>query len=329
MLKKIIAWVMMVMLVLAISAVSWAASSGGPKAKKQVLCTTFPMYLITKNITKESKTVEVELMLPAAMGCPHDYTLKPQDMQKLARADVLVVNGLGLEEFLGAPVDKANPKLKTIDSSAGIKELLNYSEMGEDHHEDHEKDGREDHAAEEHEHHHHEGVNPHLFASPRRMAMLAENIARQLNEQDPKNTALYTRNAREYAAEMNNLADALVKLGKRLKNNRIVTQHGAFDYLAHDMGLEIVAVVAAHAGQEPSAADMLAIVKTIREKKVGAIFTEPQYPQQIGKRLAQEAGISMDILDPVANGPENAGMDYYQRMMWKNMGALEKNLGVQ
>lgn len=325
--KKIITWIMPVLLILAVGAAGWAAA-GGSKTEKRVVCTTFPIYLITKNVARGSTTVRVELMLPAAMGCPHDYTLKPEDMRKLAQADCLVVNGLGLEEFLGAPVHKANPTIRIIDSSEGSKDLLQYTDAEEDGHR-HESHSGDRHARQPEHGHSHAGVNPHLFASPRRAAVLAETIARGLGEQDPGNAELYSRNAREYAGEMNDLADAFSRMGGRLKNNRIVTQHGAFDYLAHDMGLEIVAVVAAHGGQEPSAAELLNIVKTIREKRAGAIFTEPQYPPQIGRRLAEETGIPSAVLDPVATGPEDAGLNYYQQVMRKNLEVLEKTLGVR
>ena len=110
-------------------------------------------------------------------------------------------------------------------------------------------------------------------------------------------------------------------------NNRIVTQHGVFDYLARDMGLEVVAVVQAHAGQDPSASEILAIVKTIKTKKAGAIFTEPQYPEAVGTTIAKEASIVAARLDPAANGPERAPLDYYEQVMRTNLSILEKTLG--
>ena len=121
-----------------------------------VLCTTFPLYQITRNITQNRASLHLELMLPAQLGCPHDYALTPQDMQKLGRADALVINGLGLEEFMGAPLKKANAGIQVLDSSEGIKDLLNYSSEEEAEHE-HE-------ATHEHHHHHHSGINPHLAA---------------------------------------------------------------------------------------------------------------------------------------------------------------------
>lgn len=297
----------------------------------QVLATTFPIYQITRNVAAGASDVEVNLMIPAQMGCPHDYGLTPQDMRKLAKADVLIVNGLGMEEFLGAPLKKANPKLKIIDSSKGIANILQYSETEEAEEEHHHAEGKAHHDKDVHEdehgHHHHDGVNPHLFASPRMAALLAGNIAKALAEIHPAGAAIYAANAQAYGQRLNQLADDLAALGKRLANNRIVTQHGVFDYLARDMGLEVAAVVQAHAGQEPSAAEILKIVALVKTKKAGAIFTEPQYPESVGATIAKEAGIASGRLDPAANGPEQAPLDYYEQVMRTNLNTLEKTLG--
>lgn len=424
--------------------------------QRNVLVTTFPIYQIVRNVTQNRKSLKVDLMLPSQMGCPHDYMLTPQDMQKLALADILVTNGLGMEEFLGAPVEKANPAIKVIDSSVGIKEILQYSsQAGHEHHGDHPfewagaftltpgvytwsfakvgghyadpsmklvyiKSGNEDpiEAVEEkaialfeqdgkrltandrllpaklnvlqfdnthnvttfeisiekagtyvfftehmpsefesqehffktdggkdvepiaqepdteHEdghghghHHHHSGNNPHLFASPRMTAKIAMNIAAELSKIDPEGAAIYFRNAQAYAETMNCLADEMASLGKRLENNRIVEPHGVFDYLARDMGLEIVAVMQPH-GQEPSAAGMLNLVKVIQEKNAGAIFTEPQYSEKAGKVLARETGIAVAMLDPAATGPENAPLNYYETVMRQNIKTLASTLGA-
>ena len=298
-----------------------------------ILATTFPIYQITRNITNGVDGVRIDLLIPASMGCPHDYALTPGDMRKLAAADVLVINGLGLEEFMGAPVQKANPHLQVIDSSQGIDQILEYTDQlpttpDDDHHHGHHHSHSHDHHHEHHDAHLHAGPNPHLFASPRMAALLAENIARQLVEMHPEGSDQYTAGAQTYANQMHELADAFTALGQRLRNNRIVTQHGVFDYLARDMGLEVVAVVQTHAGQNPSASEMLAIIATIQEKKAGAIFTEPQYPEAVGKMIAREGNIPTATLDPAATGPEQAPLDYYQQVMRNNMKILEQTLGV-
>lgn len=289
-----------------------------------VLTTTFPLYQITRNLTAGSDRIKVELMIPAQLGCPHDYALVPQDMQKLARADILIINGLGMEEFLGAPLKKANPGLKIIDSSRGIEPILHYTAIESEEHGHQAEHGRQaEHGHQRPE----EAPNPHLFASPRMTALLAQNIAKQLSAIDPDGAPLYTANAQAYGQRMNRLADDFIALGKRLKNNRIVTQHGVFDYLARDMGLTVVAVVQAHAGQDPSASEILAIVALIKAQKAGAIFTEPQYPQAIGKTIAKEAGIAAATLDPGATGQEQSPLDHYEQVMRTNLATLEKTLG--
>jgi ABC-type Zn uptake system ZnuABC Zn-binding protein ZnuA len=88
-------------------------------------------------------------------------------------------------------------------------------------------------------------------------------------------------------------------------------------------------VVQAHAGQEPSAAEMIEIVRTAKEKKVAAIFTEPQYPARIGKTIARESGILTATLNPVATGPENALLDYFETVMRQNMVILKETLGTR
>lgn len=297
-------------------------------AELNVLCTTFPIHQIARNVAQGREGVALQLMLPAGMGCPHDYALTPQDMRKLAAADVLVVNGLGMEEFLGAPVRTANPDLETIDSSAGIPDLLEYAHEHHEAEEEHDHEAEAEHGHDEHgHHHHHEGVNPHLFASPRQAARIALNVAAGLSKADPDGAATYFRNAQAYAARLNALADELAALGRTLKNNRIVEPHGVFDYLARDMGLEIAAVLRPH-GQEPSAAEMLDLVREIREKQAGAIFTEPQYPAKIGAALARETGLPTATLDPVATGPDEAPLDYYETAMRKNVEVLRAVLGV-
>ena len=294
----------------------------------KILTSTFPLYQITRNITHGASGIEVDLMIPAEMGCPHDYALTPQDMRKLAKADVLIVNGLGLEEFLGAPLKKANPALRVVDSSQGITQVL-LIEDGQHEEPGHQQEQDKDKRTQDMDNHDHHGrdPNPHLFASPRMAALLADNIARALAELHPAGAAVYAANGQAYGQRMNRLADELSALGKRLKNNRIATQHGVFDYLARDMGLEVVAVVQAHAGQNPSASEIIAIVETIKAKKAGAIFTEPQYPEAVGATIAKEASIAAARLDPAANGPEQAPLDYYEQVMRANLNILEQTLG--
>ena len=326
------------MLVMAVSAVSLALPhrvAAGETQPIKVLVSTFPVYQFTRNITAGSTLLQVDLMIPAQLGCPHDYALTPQDMHKLGEAQIFIINGLGLEEFLGAPLERANPNITVIDSSKDVKEVLAYDDQGAEdkedtHHSDHDHN-HDGHAEEAHAQHGHDsGPNPHIFASPRMAALQVDNIAKALAEAAPAEKELFTKNAQAYAQKLTALDKEFQQLGKRLAKTRIVTQHGVFDYLARDMGLEIVAVIAAHPGQDPSAAEALHLVQAIQAKKAGAIFTEPQYPDSIAQTIARESGIPLAVLDPVANGPgQQAPLDYYQSTMRTNLKTLADTLGTK
>ncbi|MHC4885536.1 MAG: metal ABC transporter substrate-binding protein, partial [Planctomycetota bacterium] len=211
------------------------ACSATEETQRSVLCTTFPTFQITRNLTHGNARLKVQLLLPSQLGCPHDYALTPQDMARLSRAKILVINGLGLEAFLGGPLKQHGRGIHIIDASKGIQNLIHLEEEEEDHHEDHEHGHDDEEEA--------EAANPHLFASPRMAAQQALSIANQLSVQLPTHAARLKANATAYAKKLNRLADDFKALGARLRNRKIVQPHGAFDYLARDMGLTIVATL--------------------------------------------------------------------------------------
>jgi len=323
---------------------AWLALAGLPLAgagcrpaardesKARVLCSVYPVYLLTQAVAQGSD-LHVQLMLPSNMGCPHDYSLSPEDMRKLAAADVLVVNGLGLEEFLGEPVRKANPNVKTVRAGEGIEGLL---EMDHGHDGDrHEPATVPAKAAAEDDHvhgpdcrHRHEGLNPHVFASPRMAARMARRIADELGKVYPAHARLFADNAARAAADLDALADEFAQAGRSFARRKIVTEHGVFDYLARDCGLEVVAVVEEAPGQEPSAARMIELIKLIKDSGAAAVFTEPQYPARVGQTIAREAGVPVASLDGVASGPTEGGIQCYHETMRKNLETLKKTLGT-
>lgn len=307
--------------------------------QRHILVTTFPIYQIVRNLTQGCEGIHTALLLPSHLGCPHDYVVTPQNMQQLTKADILVINGLGMEFFLEASLKKANPNLTVIDSSKGISDLLPDGSRGDatstskrpkPQHEDQNRGDKVSHKHDHdhnHAHSHTGGSNPHLFASPRMSAQIVSVIASALSDLNPEMADRYQRNAETYKNTLNRLTDDLAALGKRLRNHRIVQPHGIFDYLARDMGLEIVATMQPN-GLGPSAFEMSKLVHILREKKVGAIVTEPQYPDKIGKTLSKETGVPWIQLDPVASGPQDAPLDYYEMVMRNNMEILRETIGV-
>ena len=285
---------------------------------RELTATVFPVWLILHEVTREVPNVNVSLLLPAASGCPHDYAMTPNDRRRLARADVLVINGLGLENFLGNENNmKAlmKPDASVIDASKGVTGLL--------HSEEH-RHGAKGHG-------HACGPNPHIFAAPSMMAQMALSVSSQLAKLDPAHAALYDTNGKKAAARLEALSAECRNVGGKLTSRAVIAQHDIFDYLARDMGLTVEAHIQPHDGQEPSARGMLNLVRLIRSHKVAAVLTEPQYPARAGRTLASETGIPCLELDPAANGPDdlNSPLDWYENLMRSNLRTLEQALGTR
>ena len=348
------------------------ASGLHPQGEKvEVLCSFFPIYVFTKNVVGDRPNINVSVMIPSEKGCPHDYDLTPEDIKKIARANVFVLNGGGIEEFGDEKVKKSNPKIKIIDSSAKIKMLEaahdhdhdekdakhdhkhdhDHKDAKHDHKHDHDhKDAKHDHKHDhdhdhdkdhkhadkakeqkkddhDHGHHHHGGKNPHFFSSPTQAALQVEAIAEKLSEIDPDGASVYKQNAATYAAKLRALAGDFKKASEGFQNKKIVTIHEVFDYLARDIGLEVTATIDAEPGKDPSASRMRELIQSIKTKKPAAVFTEPQYSEKAATMISKEAKIRTGQLDPVASGPTDAPLDYYETTMRKNLETLKSLLG--
>lgn len=311
--------------------------------KVRVLATTYPVYLLTRAVTQTSPDVQVDLLIPAQTGCPHDYALTPKDMQKLSKANVVIINGLGLEAFLEKPLAAAGKKIAVIDSSKGINAIV--EEHDEDHDADHDKADaahKDDHntaaAAKGHDHaqehghghdhgHDHGGLNPHAFSSPLQAAVMARNIGRGLAAAAPVAAKNCPQAADAYAEKLEALGQRLAAVGANAANKNVVALHDGMAYLVRDAGLNLVDVIQEDEEAQPSAARLLDLVKKIKESKPVVLIGEPQYSDKPVLALAAETGVPAVQLDPLASGPSGAPLDYYETVMSRNLAILEKYFG--
>ena len=287
---------------------------------REFTATVFPVWILLHEIAHDVPGVNVNLLLPAGSGCPHDYAMTPNDRRRLAKADVLVMNGLGLEGFLGYASKRQSllkPGASVIIAAQDLSGILSAEGSCGHSHSHHDKDAC--------------SANPHIFAAPSMMAQMARSIVSQLARLDAANAARYRANGADIVGRLEALAAECRASGQKLARRVIVTQHNIFDYLARDMGLEVAAHVQSHDGHEPSARAMLDLVRLIRSKNVAAVITEPQYPARTGRTLAAETGIPCITLDPAANGPADLAspLDWYEKTMRDNLRTLEQALGTR
>ncbi|MDR3362290.1 MAG: metal ABC transporter substrate-binding protein [Desulfovibrio sp.] len=262
----------------------------------RVLATTFPVYLFTRNVARDCPNVRVDLLIPAQTGCPHEYTLTPQDLQKLAKARIIVRNGLGIDAFLHEHFARAAGNARVIDCSAGVKPLR---------------------------------ANPHLFAGPKEAAMMVRNIAAGLSAQDADNANAYNAAARAYADRLLELDRRLAALGGLTRRKGVVLQHDALAYIADSAGLSVVAVIQEDEDTPPSAGRLVALTRRMQSEKPVLIISDLQYPDKPVRTLSRETGVPAVGLDTVAAGPADAPLDYYEAVMTVNCQTLETYFGQQ
>lgn len=274
-----------------------AATPARAGAEFRILTSFYPMYLLTANVAGGIDGVEVQNMAEQNVGCLHDYALRTGDMRLISSADVVVINGAGMEGFVDKVIgDMGKP---VIDASAGI-ELI-----GGDGHDggDHDGDGHDDG---DHDGHDHGDVNAHIWMSPRQAILQVENIAAGLIEADPAHAQSYRENAERYKERLRALDAEVSALLEGAAGARIVTSHPAFEYLARDYGIEIVASLGQEPGEMPRTRDMAELVDTVREMGISALFVEKAYAEKAAEVLARETGIAIYTLDSLTSGELSA-----------------------
>ena len=280
--------------------------------KLTIVTSFYPMYISTLNIVKDIPDVEVINMTAPQTGCLHDYSLSTKDLKTLSNADILIINGAGMESFLDDVIDEYSD-LKIIEASKGIH-LIEDTE-----HDDH----TEDHDHEDHDH----DVNPHVWVSISKNIEEVSNIAEELSSLDPNHANEYQDNANEYIAKLENLKTEMHSTLDNIAHKDIITFHEAFPYFAEEFGLNIVGVIEIEPDSEPSAKEVENIISIINEKNIKALFTEPQYSSKIADTIAKETGASIYTLDPIVTGDSNekAYNDYIIKMQ-ENLNTLKEAL---
>lgn len=174
--------------------------------------------------------------------------------------------------------------------------------------------GDDDHAAEEDEHghgHEHGAGDPHFWQNPRFAVHYVEQIAAGLSQVDPDNAGFYRANADAYIAQLREL-DAYIagQVAAIPPDHRVmITFHDAFGYFGARYGLEVMAFVGGHGG-DVSAEDIAAVLELVKDRGLPAIFTEPQFMEDVVQETAREAAINHAVIRslPDADYPDYLGM---------------------
>jgi ABC-type Zn uptake system ZnuABC Zn-binding protein ZnuA len=266
------------------------AATPSPDALK-VVTTTTVFADIVQNVG--GSRVAATSIIPPGVG-PEDYEPKPDDAKKLTDARLIVSNGVGLDEFLDRLLASGSGgQTAHLVLGDGIPVLTVNGEQ-----------------------------NPHFWLDPTLVKQYyLPAIARKLAELDPDGKATYDANVASYGAQL----DALdTELKARIAtipeaNRKLVTFHDAFPYFAKHFGFQLVGVILANVGQDPSAADLAALVEKVKAAGVTAVFSEAQFSPKLSQTLAQEAGIKSVVTTLYNDALGPAPADTYLGLMRWNV----------
>ncbi len=289
-----------------------------------VLSSFFPVHITLLNLLKDVPGIKSAMLTGKGSGCLHDYQLTPADMSKLEKSDCIVINGAGMESFMDDYLHKRSD-IPIIDASANNTLLHDDGKtITFDSRHDHDHSHHHGHDHNHNNHHNHETVNPHVWLSPSQYIIQIQTITSGLCSWDTANAALYKQNSDAYIARIGNLKDDLDSLLRDITHRDLITFHSAFNYLASDYNLTVRAVIQQEPGQEPSATELIELIKTIKFHNIKSVFVEPQYRSKTAEVLSRETGVRIDTLDPVVTGDLNP--DAYVNAMLKNGRVLHSAL---
>jgi zinc/manganese transport system substrate-binding protein/manganese/iron transport system substrate-binding protein len=241
----------------------------------------------------------VQSVVPAGVDV-EDYDPRPGDLQTIAQANLLVMNGLALDRWVPKLVESANPGVTTLVLSDGLPVLG----VGASEDEDIAGNG-----------------NPHFWLDPNYAKVYVQKIHDQLVAIDPDGAAIYDSNTTAYLAQLDALDQWIQQqvASVRPEDRKLVTFHEAYPYFAARYGFELIGVITPSPGQEPSAGELAQLIDTVRAAHVKAVFSEAQFSPRLTQTLAQEAGVRQVISDLYNDSLGDPPADSYIGMMHYNV----------
>jgi ABC-type Zn uptake system ZnuABC Zn-binding protein ZnuA len=266
----------------------------------RVVATTTQVADLAANVGGDR--VQVTSLLKPGIDA-HDYEPSPADIDALARADVVVQNGVGLEEWLTDTIESSGFDGPVVDASQGVR----LRQVGGE-------------------------ADPHIWQNPRNAQKMAANIERGLAAAEPEAAAAFAANLAAYTKQLRALDAEVERQVDSLANRKVVTNHDAFGYYLDRYGLELVGSVipSFDSSAELSGRDIRDLVAKIKATKVKAVFSETSLPPRAAETIGREAGVKVvtgeDALYGDALGPPGSDGDTYVKMIRHNTATIVSNL---
>ena len=277
-----------------------AASQPQDEDTLHIVATTYPIYLFTTAVTEGAEGVEVSLLVKQQTSCLHDYTLTVSDMKAIEGADVIVMNGAGLEEFMDDALSASDAQV--IDCSQGIDLLPAQGHEGHDH------DAEYD---------------PHIWMDPANAQAMLGTIADQLGQITGQD--LQAR-CTEVQQQVEQASQQWKEQVTTLSDPKLITFHDGFQYFSRSFGLELLKAIEEEEGSEASAQEIKEIVSLVEQYHLPAIFTEVNGSESTAQAISRESGCGVYQLNMIMSG-DGTGIQPYLDAMQNNIDTIVEAFG--
>jgi ABC-type Zn uptake system ZnuABC Zn-binding protein ZnuA len=254
-------------------------------------------------------SVQIDSIIPAGVDV-HTFEPSPSDAAKIAAADLILMNGLGLDEWVVSLVDaahKSETDILRLGEGLDVSDAWTYLASPES----------------ENEH----AYDPHVWLDPTGAAHYVQRIVDRVVQDRPELTdTVRTASAKGFVALQDLDAEVRALFSDIPEANRkIVTFHDAFGYFARAYNITIVGVAIASPGQDPSAREIAALIDAIRASGVTTVFSEVQFPSKVLTSIAAETGATV-LADLYSDALGVAPGDTYLGAMRANATAIASSM---
>lgn len=272
---------------------------------------------------------------------PHMFSPSPTEARAVAKADLVVFNGLKYEGWIERLIASSDYDGALVVATDGMTPMAfrgqdhdDHGHSGHDHGgDDHEAHNHDDRAHEAHENahagHDHGNLDPHAWQDLANATTYVANIRDGLIAADPAHADAYRANAQRYSEAITSLDEELhALLADVPADSKVITGHDAFDYLSNAYGITFLSPTGLSTESEPSASDLARLIDVIRDEGVSALFNESMTSTATLEQIAEETGLP--IAGTLYSGSLAAEGDAstYLGMMRHNAQVLHDALGV-
>ncbi|HJW65424.1 MAG TPA: zinc ABC transporter substrate-binding protein [Candidatus Bathyarchaeia archaeon] len=257
-------------------------------ATLNVLATFYPLYDFAKNVGRDK--VSVSILVPETVDV-HDFDPTPSSIASVARADVLIYNGAGLEPWVSSVVKAAdNPNISLVDSSAGIQLLQVPSQFQSNN----------------------QTSDPHIWLNPVLVKKQVNNILNGLIEADPADSQYFTQNAQAYQQKLDDLNAQILAAMSNVKTRYFVTFHESFAYFAKEYDLTQIPI-AGPFQEEPTANDIQNVINAIKQHHLLYVGYESLENPAVPESISSQTNATLILMNPIEGltaEDKAAGKDY-------------------